>query len=55
MAIVHDVHARWRVRERSEARKTFHCFLFRGTSRETFLQRLFTHTDMVNTSLFYIL
>ena len=40
MAIVHDVHGAGGVHERSEAppKKTFHCFLFRGTSRETFLK-----------------
>jgi hypothetical protein len=28
MAIVHGVHARWRVRERSEAQKRFIAFFF---------------------------
>jgi len=56
MAIVHDVHARWRVRERSEARskKRFIAFFFAAHRVKRF-SRLFTHTDMVNTSLFYIL
>ena len=54
MAIVHDVHARWRVRERSEAQKRFIAFFFAAHRVKRF-SRLFTHTDMVNTSLFYIL
>ena len=53
MAIVHDVHARWRVRT-FEAQKRFIAFFFAAHRVKRFY-RLFTHTDMVNTSLFYIL
>jgi hypothetical protein len=46
MAIVHGVHARWRVRERSEAQKRFIAFFF-AAHRVKLFTRLFTHTDMV--------
>ena len=52
MAIVHDVHARWRVFRGSK--KRFIAFFFAAHRVKRF-SRLFTHTDMVNTSLFYIL
>ena len=54
MAIVHDVHARWRVPNVPRLKKRFIAFFFAAHRVKRFY-RLFTHTDMVNTSLFYIL
>ena len=54
MAIVHDVHARWRVQANVRGSKRFIAFFFAAHRVKRFY-RLFTHTDMVNTSLFYIL